>query len=301
MNARQPHLCQRVIDRNLRANFCRAVMLLALLGLGCNPSRTINTSSGLSESTRGEIASVGLESIRWYAPIDGATRRDGIARAISEGIATRVNCDLDSQGMTLLRVDSSRLTELLNALGGSPTARRLVLGQTTAWNDLASVMMERGTPMLVAGRPQNSEQLMYRLSVRGWCFPTVDAAAARVELRISTDATRITAITTDPSQVHERGHAIRNGRATMELARNEALLLLETPVVAAKDTTGDGPEALPPPTLAARLLVGTPFYDRVLLLVIVPSFADILPPTLAVSNENAGVVATPSKPEKPLE
>ncbi len=276
-------------------------MLCALIAMGCTPARTVNTSSGLSQTTRSEVATVGLESIRWYAPIDAATRRDGIARAISEGMATRVKCELDSQGMTLLRVDASRLTELLNALGGSPTARRLVLGQSTAWNDLTSVMMERGTPMLFAGRPQNSEQLMYRLSVRGWCFPTVDAASARVELRISADATRITTITTDPSQVHERMHAIRNGRATVELAPSEALLVLESPVVAAKDEHGDGPEALAPPTLAAHLMVGTPFYDRVLLLVIVPSFADILPPLLAPSNDRVRVESLTTEPKTPLE
>ena len=129
----------------------------------------------------------------------------------------------------------------------------------------------------VGGRPELSDETRLRLAVRGWCFPTVEGACARIELLLGETALRLTSVTIDPSEVRERTRELIDGRMTLELASDESLIVLETPLVLAAADADDGPVALPPPSRASLLLHGAPFAERALVLVIEPSFADILP------------------------
>lgn len=278
--------------RGRGVDFLRRAATLAAassLALSCAPAggvtrstRVATRESALDPAARGELKTAGLECVRWFLPLDPALRRDGIAKAKADGLAAAIEAPLGSNGLTLLRIDARRLPETLAALGGSPVARRTILGQADAWADLASASLAKGQPFLAAGRPQQSRDAIYRLALRGWCFPTVDGAAARVELRLTEEPTRMTTISIDPSQVRVRGSEMRSGSTTLELAPDEALIVLETPLVPPEQEGGDGPDASPPPTLAALFLNGTPFPDRATVLVILPSFADMLP-TPAVS------------------
>jgi hypothetical protein len=273
------------LDRARVAGLATALLASAMLSACAGPGAagaTRRTRAGTKESAldpaaRGELETAGLECVRWFLPLDPVVRRDGIAKATDEKLATAVAAPLGSNGLTLLRIDARRLPETLAALGGSPVARRTILGQANAWADLASTSLAQGRPFLAAGRPQQSRDAIYRLALRGWCFPTVDGAAARIELRLTEEPTRMTTISIDPSQVRVRGNEMRAGSATLELGPDEALVVLETPLVPPEEEGGDGPDALPPPTLAALLLNGSPFPDRATVLVILPSFADMLP------------------------
>jgi hypothetical protein len=130
---------------------------------------------------------------------------------------------------------------------------------------------------MTGGRPELSDETRLRLAVRGWCFPTVEGACARIELLLGETALRLTSVTIDPSEVRERTRELIDGRMTLELASDESLIVLETPLVLAAADADDGPVALPPPSRASLLLHGAPFAERALVLVIEPSFADILP------------------------
>lgn len=291
-----------------RAVRCPAGAALAalLLVASCAPgpggaqvtrrSRAGDRDAPSDPAARSTLAAPGIECVRWFLPIDPAVRRDGIA-AILEApesgapLASRVESPLSSNGLTLLRIDSRRLADVLAQLGDSPVARRTMLGQTDAWADLASVNLVKGRALLLAGRPQVAEDALYRLGLRGWCFPTVEGAAARIELRISLESMRMAKISIDPSQVRSRGSDIRNGLATLELGPDEALLVLETPLVPPETEGGDGPDALPPPTLGALFLDGTAFPDRATALVILPTFADMLPAS-GVASTKPGAPST---------
>lgn len=257
-----------------------AIGASAALSASCQPAKNDATRAATRDE-RGAVragAQTGLELLRWFVPSDPKRRKEGIERIVAEGLATRVASDLDANGFTLLRADAARLGAALAALGESASARSTLLGQPNTWVDLASVQLARGTPYFVAGRPATSDEVILRLGVRGWCFPTVDAARARVELRLSEDAARVAVVTIDPSAVRVRSNDIRSGRAALELGPDEALLVLETPVIPPESAGGDGPATGLPPSIATLLLDGRPFPDRASVLVILPSLADILPP-----------------------
>ncbi|MEY3143267.1 MAG: hypothetical protein RLY21_1760 [Planctomycetota bacterium] len=252
----------------------------AMLAASCQPAKSAATRAATRDE-RGAVrasAQTGIELLRWFVPNDPKRRKEGIDRIVAEGLATRIASDLDANGFTLLRADAARLGAALAALGDSASARSTLLGQPNTWVDLASAQLARGTPYFVAGRPAASDEVILRLGLRGWCFPTVDAARARVELRLSEDAARVAVVTIDPSTVRVRSTDIRSGRAALELGPEDALIVLETPVIPPESGDGDGPATGLPPTLAALLLDGRPFPDRASVLVILPSLADILPP-----------------------
>ena len=223
-------------------------------------------------------AATGLELLRWYVPDDPARRREGIERVVAEGLATRVACDLDSNGFTLLRADAARLGAALGALGESASARSTLLGQPNSWTDLVTAQVAADTVLFVAGRPRKADDSVMSLAIRGWCFPTVDSALARVELRLSQDAARVTKVTVDPSEVRVRSADLPSGRAAFELGPEDALILLETPILPPESDDGDGPATVLPQTLASVLLDGRPFPNRSTVLVVLPALADILPP-----------------------
>jgi hypothetical protein len=134
------------------------------------------------------------------------------------------------------------------------------------------------TVLFVAGRPRKADDSVMSLAIRGWCFPTVDSALARVELRLSQDAARVTKVTVDPSEVRVRSADLPSGRAAFELGPEDALILLETPILPPESDDGDGPATVLPQTLASVLLDGRPFPNRSTVLVVLPALADILPP-----------------------
>ena len=275
-----------------------AAMLSAILSASCGPAKDAATRAATRDE-RGAVrasAQTGLELLRWFVPHDPKRRKEGIERIVAEGLATRVASDLDSNGFTLLRADAARLGAALAALGDSASARSTLLGQPNAWVDLASAQLARGTAYFVAGRPATSDEVILRLGLRGWCFPTVDAARARVELRLSEDAARVAVVTIDPSTVRVRSNDIKSGRAALELGPEDALIVLETPVLPPESADGGGPATSLPPSVAAILLDGRPFPDRSSVLVILPSLADILPPAQSAAVPTPAPTA-PATPE----
>ena len=112
-----------------------------------------------------------------------------------------------------------------------------------------------------------------------WCFPTVDAAAARVELRLVEDEVRLAPVAIDPSRVRAEPRELRRGLHALELLPGEILVLVDQPV-APPEHDADDPlgAALPPPSRAAMLFGACPVPDRVAVLVILPEFGDMLPP-----------------------
>ena len=260
-----------------------AALPAALPAASCAPQK----SGATRAATRDEQglarpgAATGLELLRWYVPNDPVRRRAGIDRVVAEGLATRVACELDSNGFTLLRADAARLGAALGMLGESASARSTLLGQPNAWTDLVTAQVAPDTVLFVAGRPRKADDSVMSLAIRGWCFPTVDAALARVELRLSQDAARVTKVTVDPSEVRVRSADLPSGRATVELGPEDALILLETPMLPPESGDGDGPATALPQTLASVLLDGRPFPNRSTVLVVLPALADILPPAMA--------------------
>ena len=268
------------------ARRCSWALALAMTTLTAAPvaiscdsakTRTPLTRAPTPPRTNNAIAPTGLQLVRWYVPLDPAIRRDGIARLIELKLATRVESPLASNGITLLRVKTVQLKDVVHELGSSLAARRTTLGQTNAFADLATVALSQGTAVMTGGRPELSDETRLRLAVRGWCFPTVEGACARIELLLGETALRLTSVSIDPSEVRERTRELIDGRMTLELASDESLIVLETPLVLAAADADDGPVALPPPSRASLLLRGAPFAERALVLVIEPSFADILP------------------------
>jgi hypothetical protein len=258
-----------------------AAAVAAALGLAsCQPAKSPATRAASRDDRGAPRAGMatGLELVRWFVPSDAARRKTGLERIVADGLAQRVACELDANGFTLLRADATRLAATLALLGESAAARSSLLGQPTSWTDLATAQVARGTPLFIAGRPATSEDSIMRLGLRGWCFPTVDSARARIELRLAQDADRVTTVTIDPSTVRARSTDVRSGRATLELAPNEALIILETPAIQPDQDDGDGPSTALPPTIASLILDGTPFPNRATVLVILPVLADILPP-----------------------
>lgn len=253
------------------------------------------------------MGGIGLETSRWFLDADPAVRARGIESAVASGLAARVECDLSRNGFTILSVPASRLGELLGALGGSPTERRTTLGQVTAWADLATARIERERVVVVGGRigpvaPRDDDraggpdlEALVRLSLRGWCFPTVEGAMARLELRATEEPARATKLSLDPARSRERARALRFGKIALECPAGQAVVILETPAVPADPSEDDGPPAATPPTIAALVMDGAPFPDRALAVAVIPSFADILPAAapLRVSTEAAGA-ATPA-------
>lgn len=266
--------------RGLRCALAIGAAVAIASSPSCQPVKGDATRAATRDD-RGAVragAQTGLELLRWFVPSDPKRRKNGIDEIVAKGLAVRVPSDLDANGFTLLRADAARLGAALALLGDSASARSTLLGQPNAWVDLASTQLVRGTPLFVSGRATTSEEVILRLGLRGWCFPTVDSARARVELRVSEDAARVAVVTIDPSTVRVRSNDIKSGRATLELGAEEALILLETPVLPPESAKDDGPATALPPTVAGLLLDGRPFPDRASVLVILPSVADILPP-----------------------
>ncbi len=277
--------------RSARVNAALALLLLASTACaagGCAPSKRPASAGArppvdpARERSGRVTTTVGLELLRWHVTLDPKVRQSAIAKIEESGAATRVASGLSRDGIVLLRAKTARLGEIAALFEGPRAARRTALGQTDAFADLATVELSRDFVVFSDGRPERSSEGLLRLAMRGWCFPTVDAAAARIELRLGLTPNRLAGVSLDPSAARERMTDLPGGRLTIELAADESLLLLEAPLVPPEPEKGAEPPALPPPTRAALLFDGRPFPDRALVLVIEPKFADILPGSPAI-------------------
>ena len=263
--------------------------------ISCAPTRrTATTTKRPTPETRnGRVtATLGLELVRWFVAIDPKARRSALQELEASGELVRIPSPLARDGMLLFRVKSTSLPSIAAAFekaredapATSRAARRTVLGQAEIFTDLATVEVAQGQAFFSDGRAVRSDvgsdEGLLRLAMRGWCFPTVDAAAARLEFRVGMTPNRLVGVSMDPSAARERMIDLAGARVALELASDEALIILEEPFVPPEPEEGADPPALPPPTRAALLFDGRPFPDRALILVIEPKFADILPSSL---------------------
>jgi hypothetical protein len=269
--------------------------------ISCAPTRrnATTTKKPTPETRNGRVtATLGLELVRWFVAIDPKARRSALQELEASGELVRIPSPLARDGMLLFRVKSASLPSIAAAFekaredapATSRAARRTVLGQAEIFTDLATVEVAQGQAFFSDGRAVRSEEGLLRLAMRGWCFPTVDAAAARLEFRVGMTPNRLVGVSMDPSAARERMTDLAGARVALELASDEALIILEEPFVPPEPEEGADPPALPPPTRAALLFDGRPFPDRALILVIEPRFADILP-----SSPGKDPLATPSE------
>lgn len=254
----------------------------AVLPAACAPgsrapkSANRDLARALDGSPGREMA--GFSLVKLLVPAKAGARKEALERVLAEGLATRADSTLSANGFTLLRCKADRLPKIVEAFGGTWTIERIWLGTPYVWTELSTVPVARGVPIFVAGKVARTEEALIDLDMRAWCFPTVDSAAARIELRLIENLNSLEGIAIDPSAVRAKSRSVRDGEATIELATDEMLLLLETPPAESAGEDGDGPLAPIPPTLATLLLDAAPLNDRVTLLVIAPSFGDMLPP-----------------------
>lgn len=220
---------------------------------------------------------VGLELQRWFVPIDPEARRDGLAKAVDEGLATAVDTRLRSSGFSIYRVRMEKIPAFAAALGGSPQVQRELLGNVTSWSEVEWSRVEDGATVIVSGKPARTGDTIYRLALRGWSFPTVDSARARVELRICRDSSTGTRAVLDATAGTTRLEDVGDGRETVEIAPDEALVVLETPVLASRSSRGAGAEMQGPPTVAALLFAENRIKTKASVLVVTAGFEDMLP------------------------
>lgn len=258
------------------------VAALAVLPAGCAPGSRAQKSTNrdlaraLDGSSGREMS--GFSLVRLLVPAKAGARKEALGGILERGLATRADSTLSANGFTLLRCKADQLPQIVEAFGGTWTIERIWLGTPYAWTELSTVPVARGMPIFVAGKLARTEEALIDLDMRAWCFPTVDSAMARVELRLIENLNSLDGIAIDPSAVRAKSRSVRDGEATIELARDEMLLILETPPAESAGEDGDGPLVPIPPTLATLLLDASPLNDRVTLLVIAPSFGDMLPP-----------------------
>ncbi|MFM7259006.1 MAG: hypothetical protein ACKO3W_00240 [bacterium] len=271
----------RAASRN--AAIALFVVSAALVAAACAPSKRPASAGARApvdaarERSGRVTTTLGLELVRWHVALDPKVRQSAIAQMEENGAAVRIPSELSRDSVVLLRAKTARLAEIAALFEGPRAARRTALGQTEVFTDLATVELGRDFVVFSDGRPERSSEGLLRLAMRGWCFPTVDAAAARIELRLGITPNRLAGVSLDPSAARERMIDLPGRRVKIELANDESLILLEAPFVPPEPEKGADPPALPPPSRAALLFDGRPFPDRALVLVIEPKFADILP------------------------
>ena len=85
--------------------------------------------------------------------------------------------------------------------------------------------------------------------------------------------------TLDPTTERIRTREIDGGRAVLELLPEQALVVLEIPLVAPDDAESDGLAAAPPPTIASLMLAEQSIAGRATVIIVTTAFADMLPPS----------------------
>ncbi len=255
--------------------------LAIALFLACINSVTTGCAAppqAVSVSAPSQPALPGLELRRWFVPIDAALRSTALETAQTKGVLIPVTTGLSDAGFSMYRCSSGQLTQLMELLGGSPQVRSTAMGTLANWADMETLRLSGERTVFYAGRPKTLSESMLRLSLRGWCFPTVDSARARIEVRLTTETVRTERASLDPTATRTRARDLGGGRTVVELAPDEVLIVLETPVVVPDDAPLDGLAAPAPPSIAALALAERPIAGRATVLIVAASMADMLPP-----------------------
>ena len=268
----------------MRAAAALALALLALVPLpSCAPRAGTGTgaASAANAPTTAIVPSVGLQLTRWYIPLEPKPRAGAIAHARELGLLEPVESGAEAAGLLVFRSPVARLTELAEALGGSPQVHSTLLGALPEWADTEVVRIEGGRTVFLAGRPKVMGASLFKFWLRGWTFPTVDGARARIEFRLTLEDERGERLTLDPTSPRTKPKEIAGSRTIGEFRPEEALVILEKPIVPPDEDESDPLAVLPPPTLAALLLAERGIEGRATVLVVTAGFADILSPSAA--------------------
>ncbi|MEY4118995.1 MAG: hypothetical protein RLZZ116_2323 [Planctomycetota bacterium] len=258
----------------------------ALLALGACASGTrsagqrpaLTLQAGEAPPARMTVSTApGLELHRWFVPIDPKARRDGLAEAITQGTVELIDSGFGQSGFEIYRAKLADIVTLQELLGGSFQIHSTRLGMLPDWADIENLRVDSGRTVFFNGRPRSLGNSIVRLWLRGWCFPTVDGARARVDVRLTTEDARPERFNLDPSQPRARPRELDGGRAQVELAPDEALVILEKPIVPPEKEGSKSLDVLPPPTVAALMLAERAIEGRATILIVTAGFADILP------------------------
>lgn len=254
-------------------------LLAAVLAAGCGTTAEPGAEPGSARrETLPASRAPGLSLERLFVPEDPKARRDGLAAAVAESLLEPVECGLTAAGFAVYRLRGDDATaRLVEVLGGSPQRHETLLGRLVDWADGADAPVDEGRAVSFAGRARNMQASTLRLLLRGWCFPTVDGARARVELRLATEALRSERPSIERAAARPRSRVVSGTESALELGPGEALVIVEAPIVPPEEGD-DGLAALPPPTPAALLLGERSIPGRATVLVVHASFADMLPP-----------------------
>ena len=266
-----------------------ALLALAACASGTRPPEVrpeLTLKAGEAPPARMTVSTApGLELHRWFVPIDPKARRDGLAEAITQGTIEPIDSGFGQAGFEIYRAKLADIVTLQELLGGSFQIRSTRLGMLPDWADIENLRAESGRTVFFNGRPRSLGNSILRLWLRGWCFPTVDGARARVEVRLTTEDARPERFNLDPSQPRARPRELEGGRAQVELAPDEALVLLEKPIVPPEKEGSRDLDVLPAATIAALLLAERPIEGRATVLIVTAGFADILPTAMSEAEQ----------------
>lgn len=219
----------------------------------------------------------GLTLERWFVPFEPAEREQHIAAARNDALLEAVATGLEGDGLLVFRAKRADLGKVQAALGGTYQVHSTLLGELPEWADVETARIEPGRTVFISGRPRTLGEQVLRLWLRGWTFPTVDGGRARIELRLTLEDIRGERLTLDPTTPRARVREIDGSRTVTELAPDEALVLLERPVVP-PDADAAGELAVPPPPqVGALLLAERGIEGRATVLIVTVGFVDILP------------------------
>ena len=256
----------------------------ALLALGACASGTRTAppsmvlKAGEAPPARMTVSTApGLELHRWFVPLDPKARRDGLAEAITQGTVALIDSGFAQSGFEIYRAKLADMARLQEALGGSFQIHSTRLGMLPDWADAENMRVDAGRTVFFNGRPRSLGDSIVRLWLRGWCFPTVDGARARIDARLTSEDARPERFSLDPSQPKSRAREIDGARVEVEIAPDEALVILEKPIVPPEKEGSKALDVLPPPTLAALMLAERGIEGRATVLIVTVGFADILP------------------------
>lgn len=223
------------------------------------------------------VQSPGLMIERWFVPVDPAARAQGIASVRAESLIEDLHGGFESCGFALFRAKRADLGRIQQALGGSYQVHSTLLGELPQWADIETARVEAGRTIFVAGRPRTSGEQILRLWLRGWTFPTVDSGRARIEWRLTIEEPRGERLTLDPTAPRGRPREIEGTRIVAELAPDEAMIVVERPIVPPDADEAAELAVSAPPQLAALLLAERGIEGRATVLIVTAGFVDILP------------------------
>lgn len=266
---------------------CVATVLLAgaaLLLARCAPTQPkegLVLAAGEAPPARMTVSQApGLELHRWFVPVDPKSRKAGLDEAIAQGYVTRIESGFALGGFDVYRARLADITKLQAALGGTFQIHSTRLGTLDDWADTENLRVDSARTVFFNGRPRSLGESIVRLWLRGWCFATVDGARARVDARLTTEDSRPERFSLDPAQPRARARELEGGRVQVELAPDEALVILEKPIIPPEKEGSKALDVLPPPTLAALMLAERGIEGRATVLVVTAGFADILPASM---------------------